>query len=239
MHRFAAAGLLVLFVLPAASGRAGPVHYTKAEVQTARIELYEHEMTLRGENPTGFDQKFPVLGKILASEQGYDEFLSERTFSKLLCVHTPFLWRMVAGDIFYHRIHPWPEPGLVQIGGPNSPIDNPSGDGGPGHQGSGSSGDPGGSGGSGSPGGGSGGTVGVASVPEPSSAAILTGGITLVLLATIRRQIYKRLTGLPGGFLTAKLRVGRFWSRPGECHDSRIAHPSCLLRENRRGRGRR
>ena len=190
MQRFLSAGLLAmaLIVLSNEGARAGSVHVTKAEDQAARIRLYEHEVKLRDENPTAFDHKFPTLGKVLASEQGFDEFLAERTFPRLLCVHTPFLWRVVDGDILYHRLHPWPSPPVVPNGGPPlAPGDLPSGDspggGGPG------AGEP---GGSGAPGGG--GTVGVNSVPEPSSLALLASGATLALIAAIRRRIYKPLT---------------------------------------------
>ena len=151
MQRILSAGLLTmaLFVLPKMDARAGSIHVTKGEDQAARIRLFEHETTLRDENPTGFDKKFPVLGKVLASEQGFDQFLAERTFPRLLCVHTPFLWRVIDGDILYHRIHPWETSPVVPSGEPplssgDIPADNPPGGGGPGGNGPGGTGNPGG-----------------------------------------------------------------------------------------------
>ncbi len=184
MPRLVSAGLLAmaLFVLSNEDARAGSVRVTKAEDETARIRLYEHEVNLRAENPLAFDQKHPTLGMVLASEQGYDEFLAERTFPRLLCVHTPFLWRVVAGDIFYHRLHPWPEPPIASGTGPglsagDLPGGNPAGGGGSGNNA------PGGSGGSG------GGTFSSASVPEPSSFVLLASGVTLALIAALRRRM--------------------------------------------------
>jgi hypothetical protein len=182
MRRFSLGGLLglALFVLSNERASAGSVHvnYTKAEVQAARIKLYEHEMALRDADPTRFDQHRPVLGRILASEQGFDSFLAKHTFPRLLCVHTPFIWRVVDGDILYHKIHPFAEPPSVPDLGPPFPggetSDNiPPGSGGP----------PGG--------GGSGTTVHVASVPEPSSWVILATGVTLALIAALRRRMGK------------------------------------------------
>jgi hypothetical protein len=141
-------------------------------------------MTLRALDPTAFDHTYPVLGKLLASEQGYDEFLSDHTFSRLLCKHTPFLWRVVAGDIFYHRIHPWltpppfPDgPPLLQVGG--SPGGSPSG-------------------GGGSPGGnpgGSGGPFHTESAPEPSSWVLMASG--LVLWLTLHWRCRRRFPRIP------------------------------------------
>ena len=111
MRRFGMASLtaLALIALSNDDASAGSVHVgvSKAEVQAARVRLYEHEMHVRAEDPKAFDQKYHLLGKVLASEQGYNEFLKEHMFSKLLCVHTPFLWRVVDGDILYHKIHPF------------------------------------------------------------------------------------------------------------------------------------
>ena len=111
MQRFVSAGLLALalFVLSRCDAHAGSVTLglAKADVREARIRLYEHEVGVRDQDPTAFDRKFPVLGKVLASEEGYDEFLSHHTFARLLCKHTPFLWRVVDGDILYHMIHPF------------------------------------------------------------------------------------------------------------------------------------
>jgi hypothetical protein len=193
MQRLTSAGLVAvaLFVLWNEDARAGSVHVTKAEDQAARIRLYEHEVTLRDEDPTAFDHRYPTLGKVLASEQGFDAFLAERTFPRLLCVHTPFLWRVVDGDILYHRIHPWPTPPLVSDGGPpltpgNLPSSDPPGSGGPGGNGPGDPGNPGG------------GTVQVNSVPEPSSWVIMGSGVTVALLAAARRRIYKSLASASG-----------------------------------------
>ena len=164
MQRSVSAGLMAmaLFVLCELNAFAGSVPVTKAEDQAARIHLYEHEMTLWSRDPSGFDHKYPTLGKVLASEQGFDDFLAERTFPRLLCVHTPFLWRVVDGDILYHELHPWQIPTVDPGGGPSFTAGDPPGGGSPAGDGPGTQ-DPGGSGGPG------GGTVQVNSVPEPSS----------------------------------------------------------------------
>lgn len=95
MLRFSMAGLtaVALIALSNTNAIAGSVHgdLSKAEVRAERVRLYEHELDLRDQNPAAFDHKFPVLGKVLASEEGYDEFLSDHTREKLLCKHTPFL----------------------------------------------------------------------------------------------------------------------------------------------------
>jgi MYXO-CTERM domain-containing protein len=188
MCRIIMAGLraMAVFAVLNAAARAGsvtlsdPLHskFTKAEVEDARIQLYEREMNLRAENPTGFDHKYPVLGSILASEKGYDEFLSDHTFNRLLCVHTPFIWRVVAGDIFYHRIHPFDTPPAIPDGGPPVIID----------------GSPGGSppvGGGTDPHNPGGGTFQTNSLPEPSSGTLMAAALVLALLASARRRIYR------------------------------------------------
>jgi hypothetical protein len=187
MLRLLSAGLLAMamFVLSTKPAQAGSVHLglTKPEVQAARIRLYEHEVSLRDQDPTSFDHKYPVLGKVLASEQGYDEFLSDHTFQRLLCVHTPFIWRVIDGDTLYHRIHPFDNPPLVPPGGPTVITIPPIGGNTPG---GGESGNPGGSGG---PGGG--GTFQVNSVPEPSSWVLLASAVAVTLIGAIRRRIHE------------------------------------------------
>jgi PEP-CTERM motif len=188
MCRFAMAGLTALALISFSNmvASAGSVHlgFSKAEVQAARVRLYEHEMHLRAENPAAFDRKHPVLGSVLASEQGYNEFFKEHTFSKLLCVHTPFLWRVVAGDILYHKIHPFVSPQFIpdnltalQPGGP--PWDGGSHDQGP------ATGDPGGL------------IHSTAAVPEPSSWVLMAAGLVFALLATARRWIYRLAKASP------------------------------------------
>ena len=122
---------------------------------------------------------------MLASEEGYDKFLSDHTFKKLFCEHTPFLWRVVAGDIFYHEIHPFENtpPGPGTGGGP-PPVDQGSSGESPFSGGGSTASGPGGTDGSG----GSGGTVGIASVPEPSSWVLMTAGLVLAALAYGRRR---------------------------------------------------
>ena len=188
MRQSAAAGLLalVLIVLSIQDARAGSVRVTKAEDQAARIRLYEHEMKLRSLDPAHFDHKYPTLGKVLASEQGFDNFLAKHTFPRLLCVNTPFLWRVIAGDIFYHKLHPWQTTTADSGGAPTFPSGDPPGGspaGGPGTT------DPGGTGGT---------TVQVNSVPEPSSLVLLGSGLTLALVAATRRLIHKRLASARG-----------------------------------------
>jgi hypothetical protein len=190
MLRFSMAGLMAaaLIALLTEGARAGSVHLdvTKPEVQAARVRLYEHEVDLRDKDPEAFDHKYPVLGKVLASEQGYDEFLSKHTFDRLLCKHTPFLWRVIDGDILYHRIHPF----LITPKDPVCPPDPhtyipPPGGGSAGH-----GGDP----------GGSGGLIHPDAVPEPSSWMLMAAGAIFALLAATRRRIYLRLKhlGMPG-----------------------------------------
>ena len=187
MRRFLMAGLMAVAPIALSNqlATAGSVHLgpSKAEVQQARVELYEHEMHVRGKDPAAFDHKLPVLGKILASEQGYDQFLSEHTFRKLLCEHTPFLWRVVDGDILYHKVHPFVITRRVPDGVPNLHFDVPPSI--AGFQGR--DNDPGGSGGSG-------GSFHPNAVPEPSSWVLLAGGATLALVAATRRRIYSRLS---------------------------------------------
>jgi len=187
MCRIAMAGLLAVVLIGVfdQDARAGSVTLhdsgqMKAEVVAARIRLYEHEMNLRADNPAAFDHKFPVLGRVLANEQGYDAFLNEHRFAKLLCVHTPFLWRVVAGDIFYHRLHPW----STSAQGPDG-AQVVNGDGWPGGP------DPSGPGSQGRNAGGSGGSIHPNSVPEPSSWVLAASALVLALLALIRRRIYQ------------------------------------------------
>ena len=198
MRRFSQAGLLALalFVLSNERASAGSVHVTKPEVQSARILLYEHEMGLYKHDPTRFDEHRPVLGRILASEEGFDAYLAKHTFPRLLCVHTPFLWRVIDGDILYHRLHPFatapsvpdtvtaPPGGNTPAADPPGTNSDPQGGGGPGGH------NPGGAG----SGGGSGPTIQPASVPEPSSFVLMATGGGLALLAAIRRRIYQRFT---------------------------------------------
>ena len=192
MRRFSQAGLLALalFVLSNERASAGSVRVTKPEVQAARILLYEHEMGLYDKNPTRFDEQHPVLGRILASEEGFDAYLAKHTFPRLLCKHTPFIWRVIDGDILYHRLHPFaklpsvPYTELTPPGG-NTPESTPPAAGGPGGH------DPGGGGGSGPP-------IHQSSVPEPSSWVILATAGGLALLAAVRRRIFKRLTTAVG-----------------------------------------
>jgi PEP-CTERM motif len=181
MRRIATAGLtaLALIALSNEDASAGSVHLgiTKAEVQAARVRLYEHEMHLRDQAPNAFDHKHPLLGKVLASEKGLDEFLTDHTFSKLLCVHTPFLWRVVYGDILYHRMHPFvttqPIPDSLP---PSHHGALPSEGGSPGHDQ------------------GPGGLISSASVPEPSSWVMMSAGLAFVLLTLARRRIYRFAT---------------------------------------------
>ena len=180
MLRFATAGLvaLALVVLSNDDARGGSVHspFTKAEVKESRIRLYEHEVNLRDQDPTAFDHKYPVLGQVLSSEAGYDKFLEERTFHHgLLCEHDPFLWRVVDGDILYHKLHPFIGPPLSPDSGPTLTIDTLPGAGGPNPPGS-------------------GGTIHSSSVPEPSSWVLMVSGVILALLAVARRRVFLKLS---------------------------------------------
>jgi hypothetical protein len=194
MRRFSPAGLLALalFALPNERASAGSVRVTKPEVQAERILLYEHEMGLYDRDPTRFDEHHPVLGRVLASEEGFDAYLAKHTFPRLLCKHTPFLWRVIDGDILYHRLHPFakppsvPDTELTPPGGNTSDSTPPGG--GPG------GGDPGGGG----PSGGSGPTIHQSSVPEPSSLVILSSGVALAFIAALRRRIFRRLSSARG-----------------------------------------
>jgi hypothetical protein len=208
MYRFVKAGVLPLALVALSNAGASAGSITPGDpyshpdphsrisiggVESARIRLYEHELDLRAVNPTCFDLKHPVLGMVLASEKGYDAFLSDHTFKKLFCEHTPFVWRVVAGDIFYHKIHPFETAPPVSGGGPPAVVHGSSG----GSPISGGGSPPGrGSGGSSSPDGpgGPGGTVGTASVPEPSSWVLMTSGLALAALAYGRRRVYRLAT---------------------------------------------
>ncbi len=185
MRRYSQAGLLALalFVLPNERASADSVRVTKPEVQAERILLYEHEMGLYNRDPTRFDEQHPVLGRILASEEGFDAYLAKHTFPRLLCKHTPFLWRVIDGDILYHRLHPFAKPPSV----PDTELTPPGGN-------TSDSTPPGGGG----PGGGSGPTIHQSSVPEPSSWVILASGVALAFIAALRRRIYRRLTSARG-----------------------------------------
>jgi hypothetical protein len=114
MKGLSAVGLFVVALVVPSIGpaQAGSVQVglTRGDVDEARIRLYEHETELRDNDPVGFDNKFPVLGKVIANEQGYDLFLSDHTFKRLWCVHTPFLWRVIEGDTLYHKLHPYGDP---------------------------------------------------------------------------------------------------------------------------------
>jgi hypothetical protein len=186
MRLFEMAGLpaLVLIVVPNATATGGSVHigFTKAEVQAARVELYVHEMHLRAEDPTSFDHKYPVLGKILASEHGFDEFLAKHTFARLLCKHTPFLWRVIDGDILYHKVHPFAPGPLIPNSMPAMHTDGPQWAGGAGGQGH--DHDPGGAGGG----------IPSNAVPEPSSWVLTVTGLAFTLLILARRRIYRLAT---------------------------------------------
>jgi hypothetical protein len=140
-------------------------------------------MDVRDRNPAAFDHKYPVLGKVLASEEGFDKFLSEHKFQKLWCKNTPFLWRVVYGDILYHKIHPFVSPGvpysLPDLQTDLPPVEIATND----HPG-----DPGG------PGGG----IHTNAVPEPSSWVLMASGLTFALVAATRRWIYLRLKQAAG-----------------------------------------
>jgi hypothetical protein len=140
-------------------------------------------MHVRTESPAAFDHKYPVLGKVLASEDGFDEFLEERTFSKLLCVHTPFLWRVVDGDILYHKIHPFVPERLIPDSLPGLHQGGPPWEGGP--HGLGHDHGPGGPGSL---------NFSNAAVPEPSSWVMMAAGLAFALLALARRRIYRLAT---------------------------------------------
>ncbi len=134
MLRFAITGLAAVALVASSrdNARAGSIHspITKAEAREARILLYEHETSLRDANPAGFDHKHPVLGNLLAGEAGLGRFLSTHHFHHgLLCVHDPFIWRVVEGDILYHKLHPFSNPSSPPFTGPTPPIDSvPGGD---------------------------------------------------------------------------------------------------------------
>jgi hypothetical protein len=170
---------VALIAVSNAAASGGSVHLglTKAEVQSARVELYEHEMHLHDEDPARFDHKFPVLGKILESEQGFDDFLAGHTFARLLCKHTPFLWRVVDGDILYHRIHPFAHGPQIPESLPTIHYGGPPCEGGS----DGHCHDPGGSGVS----------IHSNAVPEPSSWVLMVGGLAFSLLAMTRRRVYR------------------------------------------------
>jgi hypothetical protein len=180
MFRFFMAGLAAAALIAVSNQHsgAGTVHLgsTKAEVEAARVRLYEHEMDMRDRNPAAFDHNHPLLGKVLASEQGLDEFLSKHTFHKLWCKNTPFLWRVVYGDVLYHKIHPF----VSAPGDPDSlpdlhtdfpPVENNN---------NGPPGDPGGG-------------IHPNAVPEPSSWVLMASGLTLAIAAATRRWIYLRV----------------------------------------------
>ena len=132
---------------------------------------------MRDENSTAFDHKYPVLGKILASEEGFDEFLSKRTFPRLLCKHTPFLWRVVDGDILYHKLHPFAIVPLIHDSLPDTQTGGSPWEGSHDHN----------------PGG-SGGLIHTDAVPEPSSWVLTFMGLVFALLAIVRRRIYRIAT---------------------------------------------
>jgi hypothetical protein len=185
MFRIFMAGLAAAALIAVSNEHAGagPVYlgHTKAEVEAARVRLYEHEMDVRDRNPVAFDHKHPVLGKVLASEQGLDEFLSKHTFHKLWCQNTPFLWRVVYGDVLYHKIHPFVTAPGVPHSFPDLHTDFPPVD----IHTIGPPGDPGGG-------------DHANAVPEPSSWVLMASGLTFAIVAATRRCIYLRVTQCSG-----------------------------------------
>jgi hypothetical protein len=168
---------LALFVLSNGNAPAGSIHspITKAEAKDARIRLYEHEMTLRDANPTAFDHSRPVLGSVLASEAGLGHFLATTPFHHgLLCPHDPFRWRVVEGDILYHKLFPFSNSPPSPLIGPSLPTDSRPGGSTP------EQGPPGG--GPGDPGP----SIQISSVPEPSSWLLMASGVILALYAATR-----------------------------------------------------
>ena len=124
------AGVLALILVASSHdvAPAGPVHspFTKAQAREARIELYEHELALRDANPSGVRlHTHPLLGSVLSGEAGFDKFLAKHQFHHgLLCEHDPFIWRVVEGDILYHKLHPFSNPSPPSVGGPAAVVDS-------------------------------------------------------------------------------------------------------------------
>jgi hypothetical protein len=84
------------------------VHYTKAQVEAADIRLYERDVKTRGQNVTIFDQKHPLLGQVLGSEQVYEQELSDwKKHPGLFELEHPYLTRVLEGDKLYHEKHPY------------------------------------------------------------------------------------------------------------------------------------
>src|SRR5271156_4163952 len=87
------------------------VHYTKTQIDDARIRLYEHEDRLWDKDPAGFEQKAPLVGQLLSSQQVYEDLLQDfEAHPKRFEHQYPFLWRVLDGDILFHEKHPFEPP---------------------------------------------------------------------------------------------------------------------------------
>jgi len=150
------------------------IHYTKSEIDAAHIALYEHEEKLQDNNPTGFDQKHPLLGQLLSNQEVHDNLLQQfESHPKHFEHQYPFLWKVLDGDRLDHEKHPFAppiSPSPVNI----VPITEDS---------QGNPGDPGIHGGS-KPGGG----PSVGSVPEPSTGVLMLSALIAGLLGAASRR---------------------------------------------------
>jgi len=174
----ATAAAIVILLGGGAEAGSLQLRYNAAEIDAA-ISHYEREVILRDWAPEKFDRVHPLAGRMLSDESVYEKLLREweehpaRFERNHRC-----LWHVLVGDMLYHEEHPFVplvvHPGDVPAYSENS---NPQGGGNPGNHDN----------------GGSGGGIHSASVPEPSSMALLISGLIAVLLAAACRRAYARI----------------------------------------------
>jgi hypothetical protein len=148
------------------------IHFTKAEIEGANIRLYERDVSERDRNLTGFDQKHGMVSAVLGSQQIYAQDLEAWRLHPDRFGHEHHgLWRVIDGDMLFHKKHPYQQPIP-----PVPPGWLPRGGGGPAPPGSPSGGGP------GSP------VHSYGTVPEPSSGVLGITAIVVGLLAAVCRR---------------------------------------------------
>ena len=150
------------------------IRYTKAEIETANVRLYEHEVSQRARDISGFDQKHGLIGAMLGNQRVYEQELQAwKSHPGRFKREHHRLWRLLDGDMLYHKKRPYETsisqipPGLLppgQSGGGGPTPPNPPHGGNPGFP------------------------VHPASVPEPASGVLALTALAAGVLTAIRRM---------------------------------------------------
>ena len=110
------------------------IHYTKAEIDAAEIRRYESDMRERDRDITGFDARHGLLGEVLGSQQIFEQELQAwKSHTDQFELEHPSLWRVIEGDLLFHKKHPFDPSvvvvpsGLLHPGDPSDPVITPAG----------------------------------------------------------------------------------------------------------------